>query len=208
MKLNTEKYIASGIIEQYCLGLATSEEASELEQYCTQYKAVRLELEAVQNAMLGFASQFAKTPPQSTGRKILHRIEELKFDTFRFSANGQLPEFIALSEHSNSDKWKAFVEHITPPAEYDNIHYHEIFRNHARRLAVVWLKEGIEDESHDALKEKFLILEGTCRCQLGEEFIDLGPGTFLDIPLHTVHNLKVTSKEPVKLILSKEKLAA
>ena len=208
MMLNTKKYLASGIIEQYCLGLATPEEASELEKYCLQYKAIQVELKAAQNALLEYAQQFAKAPSQKTGSKILQQIEELKFDTAHFPEKGQLPEFIAISEHSTTEKWETLVKRIKPPAEYDNIHYHEIFKNSTQRLAVIWLKEGIEDESHDALKEKFLVLAGTCRCQVGEEFIDLGPGGFLDIPLHTVHNLKVTSKEPVKLILSKEKLAA
>ena len=208
MMFNKDKYLASGIIEQYCLGLATPEEASELEQYCSQYEAIRLELEAAQNALLGYAQQFAKAPSQNTGSKILHQIEELKFAAASFSENGQLPEFIAISEHSEAQKWEALVGHIEPPADYKNIHYHEIFRNRAQRLAVVWLKEGIPEESHDALKEKFLVLEGTCRCQLGEKVIDLGPGDFLDIPLHTVHDLTVTSEGPVKLILSKEKLAA
>ena len=203
-----DQYLASGIIEQYCLGLTTPEEARELEQYCLQYEAVRLELAAVQNTLLEYNQQFSKTPPSNTGSKILNSIEELKLETASFDANGHLHEFISVSEFSDINKWQQLISHIQPPAEFENIYIHEIFNDGQKELYVAWAKIGVDDELHTDLKEKFLILEGTCRCQVGEEFLDLGPGGFLDIPLHTNHNLRVTSEGMVKVILSKEKLAA
>lgn len=208
MMFQVDQYLASGIIEQYCLGLTTPEEAKELEHYCFQYETVRLELKAVQDALLAYNQQFGKNPPSDTGGKILNSIEELKFETANFDSKGHLSEFISVSHFSSINKWQHLVSHIKPPADYENIHLHEIFNNGGKELYVAWAKMGVDDELHTDLKEKFLILEGTCRCQVGNEFLVLGPGGFLDIPLHTIHNLRVTSNGPVKVILSKEKLAA
>ena len=50
MTQELEKYIASGIIEKYCLGMASQSEAGELERLAAQYPQVRAELEAAQSA--------------------------------------------------------------------------------------------------------------------------------------------------------------
>ena len=204
-----EKYIASGVLENYCLGLATPEESVELEHNCLQYPTIKKELILLQKDLIGYVRQFSKTPAKNTGQKILNEIEELKLITTSLSENKKrINDFIAISEFSNIDKWQKLIGHINPPTEYKNIYSHEIFNNGVQEQIIVWAKKGILDESHDNLKERFVVLEGTCTCVVGDEKIYMEPGSFLDIPLHTIHNLRVTSEIPVKVILTREKLAA
>ncbi|RFM29883.1 anti-sigma factor [Deminuibacter soli] len=44
--MDTQAYIQSGIIESYVLGLATAEEAAELQQLCAQYPEIKAAVEA------------------------------------------------------------------------------------------------------------------------------------------------------------------
>ncbi len=204
-----EKYIASGILENYCLGLASSEEVAKLEHYCRQYPDLKKDLILLQKDLINYTGQYSKTPPINAGHKILNRIEELKLNSETLSNDKKrIKEFIAISDFSNIDKWQKLIGHIQPPEKYENIHFHKLYKNDTQLQGIVWFRKEIEEESHDSLKEKFLVLEGTCTCKVGGEHIDMVPGSFLDIPLHTKHELMVTSKTPVKVILTKEKLAA
>lgn len=64
----------------------------------------------------------------------------------------------------------------------------------------------IPEEVHHKDLESFMILEGHCRCFLGERTIDLGPGGFLEIPLDVPHRLEITGNTPVLAILQKVRI--
>ena len=64
----------------------------------------------------------------------------------------------------------------------------------------------IPEEVHHKDLESFLILEGHCRCFLGELTVDLGPGGFLEIPLEVPHRLEITGNTPVLAILQKVRI--
>jgi mannose-6-phosphate isomerase-like protein (cupin superfamily) len=108
-----------------------------------------------------------------------------------------------LNKYTDYTAWLQAVAHVLPPAEYDNIHLHPIQETPTIQQYVAWAKVGVEDESHDNLKETFLLLEGACRCQIGDSIQDYAVGDIVEIPLHTNHNLQVISDTPVKVILQK-----
>ncbi len=64
----------------------------------------------------------------------------------------------------------------------------------------------IPEEVHHKDLESFFILEGHCRCFLGERTVDLGPGGFLEIPLDVPHRLEITGNTPVLAILQKVRI--
>ncbi len=68
--MNLPEYISSGIIERYVLGLATHEERSEFEQYCTQYPALRQARLDFETALEKQAFENAVTPPADVREKI------------------------------------------------------------------------------------------------------------------------------------------
>ncbi|MEL6922863.1 MAG: cupin domain-containing protein, partial [Bacteroidota bacterium] len=119
----------------------------------------------------------------------------------------QLNNFIEISAHSDVRKWQHLIRDIEPPAGYGKLYTHRLYRNSKERLFVVWVHDEIPDETHDYLDESFLILEGTCTCRVKDQYFNLKPGDFLRMPLDGYHNLVVTSREPVKLILSRVKVA-
>ena len=61
-------------------------------------------------------------------------------------------------------------------------------------------KTGVDDEVHVNEKESFLVLEGECECYVGDNVYRLGPGGFIEIPLHEHHNVKVISEYVVAVM--------
>ena len=204
MKLDLQQYLSSGIIELYCLGLASAAEAKQLEQLCAQYPAVRSELRAVRQSLLGLARLYEQPPPANIKDKIFQRLEKQELDKSLLADNHTLARFIPISRHSDPHQWQNLIGHITPPDDFDNIHFHPLFDDGSRQLYIAWARQGIPDEVHHDIIEKFLVLEGACTCRLGHDRVELTPGSFLEIPLRIVHNLRVTSPAPVKVILTKE----
>jgi quercetin dioxygenase-like cupin family protein len=80
------------------------------------------------------------------------------------------------------------------------------------QLCVAWLQTDLIEEAHhqNEFQESFLILEGTCECDLGGKIIRLQPGGYLDIPFDTPHVIKVTTPENgfVKALIQRRKVAA
>lgn len=73
--MNKERFLASGLIEQYVLGLTTPEEAQEVERYAEAYPDVRAEIDALRDAIEQYAAQYAVPPSQELKEKILSEIE-------------------------------------------------------------------------------------------------------------------------------------
>lgn len=89
--MNTQEYIASGIVESYVLGLASADERLSFEQACEQYPAVRQAREAFEQALEEQALAAAVTPPPFTKEKIMTALqaETGSPDLDGFSASNQ-----------------------------------------------------------------------------------------------------------------------
>ena len=205
MTQELENYLASGVVEKYCLGIATPDEVEKLEQLCSQHTSVKKEIESVQSALLGYASQYEKVVAPKMGGIILNDIEELKFAAAKISnETGQLSEFIDVSEHSNIQKWNELIKGITPEKEFENGYSVPLYKSGHHLLTVTWIKKDIPTEIHDDRIEKLLILEGTCTCLLGDEKLYLKAGDCFIVPPNLVHNVLVTSEEMLKAIYVRE----
>jgi quercetin dioxygenase-like cupin family protein len=55
---------------------------------------------------------------------------------------------------------------------------------------------------HSREEESFLILDGEMTFQLGEERITAGVGTFLNMPIGSLHCFKNESREPARMLIS------
>ena len=60
--MNKERFLASGLIEQYVLGLTTPDEAQEVERYARAYPEVQAEIDALRGAIEQYAAQYAVPP--------------------------------------------------------------------------------------------------------------------------------------------------
>ena len=53
---------------------------------------------------------------------------------------------------------------------------------------------------HERLHDMFYVLEGTLTMQLGDEILELGPGSFASLPPGTVHTFSNRSEQPVRFL--------
>ena len=72
--MNLEQYIASGILEQYALGLLTEPEMRQVESMATQHPEVRAELDAIRESLVSYAAEHQKTPPVDLKQRVLNAV--------------------------------------------------------------------------------------------------------------------------------------
>jgi len=207
--LNLEEYILSGILEQYCLGLTSVAESKEVEALCAKYEELQKELNLVQQTLGNYGGNHAMLPNLQLKNSVLYAIDELDFSE-KVGESGE--EVISLENppliHKKSDvrQWQKLVESLEPVTVVEGLPVHPLRIDEKVQLFVVWADEKVDNETHETESESFLILEGTCICNVGGINYDLKAGDFLGIPTYTEHTLKVTSAKPVKFIVQRVQL--
>ncbi len=73
MDLNS--FISSGILELYASGLATPEEAREVEDMAANHPKVQAELDAIRKALDAYTGVHAVRPPEGLKEKVMQRVE-------------------------------------------------------------------------------------------------------------------------------------
>jgi len=76
--MEIQKYLDSGILEQYVLGLTSPEENQQIEQYIQKYPVVRRKIRKLQSCMEHYAKLHEIPPPKNLKNKILSKIEDIE----------------------------------------------------------------------------------------------------------------------------------
>jgi mannose-6-phosphate isomerase-like protein (cupin superfamily) len=183
-----KEYIESGILEEYCLGLLNEEDQAYLIQMTMLYPEIKAELTAIELAMERWAESTAMEPPAGLKERVLN---QLGFDdSFIPLSLQQLP---AIDKHADHQAWLNAAAHLAANEPLEDFVCHVLRDDDRIRQMLVITKIDVPEEDHDNLLESFFILKGHCECTVGDDFFRLGPGDFLEIPLHVKHNIKVTS---------------
>jgi mannose-6-phosphate isomerase-like protein (cupin superfamily) len=195
------EFIESGILELYVLGAASEEDVRAVEKMAAAHPEVKQEIEQISLAMEHYAQTHAVKPRASVKTLVMATIDYLER-----MKQGELPESPPIltpnSRISDYEKWLR-QEEARLPENAEEIHARIIGYTPTATTAIVWLKSQSEKEVHHDEYERFLILEGACRMQAGEETYALSPGDYFAVPLHMQHQLTVTSAIPCKAILQR-----
>lgn len=96
MRMDKEKFLRSGLLEQYVLGLTDEQESEEVELYANTFPEIRAEIEAMREAVEAYARHYTELPP-----------EELKA---RARAEQSLPERSAGRDvAAGGPGWKSWI---------------------------------------------------------------------------------------------------
>ncbi len=199
---NVSKYIESGIIEMYVLGLTNAKETDELNTLIKKYPEIENELEAITNALQSYSLENNTLPNSTIKAMVLASIdysERLK--------NGEKQTFPPiLNEQSKPEDYNEWLtrDDMLDADDIDEIEAKLIGYTPQYTTAIVWIKDATPPEVHTKEFEKFLIVEGTCDITIDTKIYSLVPGDYLSIPLHVSHFVKVTSNVPCKVILQRE----
>lgn len=192
--MNTREYIESGILELYCLGQLSEPENHDVEQMLA-HPAIKAELERIQRDLETRAAQQAVKPPAHLEAKVGSLIANLAKEE-KMNPN-DLP---LINKFSSYAAWLRLVPAQIPASIYQE-RYCQILTNTPTLMQMLVISTtDFEDEVHTDLHESFLILQGDCECTVEDQVRQMQTGDFMDIPLHTHHDVKIKSPYVVAIL--------
>ncbi len=202
--MNVPAYIESGIIEEFCLGLLPDNLAKEVVKFAGLYPEIQREIESVEATL----SMYASTSPTPKRRQqMLDIFHQLALEEHIDVYNPPL-----IHSYSNIVRWQEAIAGLSPNVEYNGLKLHFLRNTKEIKLCIAWLQSELVEEGHspEDFQESFLILEGTCQCDLGDRVVNLQPGDYLNIPSNMRHTIKVTSTPHgfLKALIQRRKAAA
>lgn len=195
------KYIESGILELYVLGMADDEEVRLIEQLAKLHPEIKNEIDEITKAIRLYAAK-DDDKPNETVKPFVFAIIDFQTRMQNGEVQQEVPLLNENSKPSDYQEWLSRPD-MTLPARLEDIYAKLIGVTQQATTAIVWLKTGSPPEVHDNEYEKFLILEGTCDIVVDGTPFHLSAGDYMSIPLHSSHFVKVTSLIPCKVILQR-----
>ena len=92
------------------------------------------------------------------------------------------------------------VEDKQPEEKYDNVLVKKLYSDTKASYFIIWIKKDVSSHKHATHTESIIVIEGTGLMTVGDKTFDIKKGDYFVIPENTFHALKVTSKEPIKVI--------
>ncbi|MDR3693142.1 cupin domain-containing protein [Mucilaginibacter sp.] len=184
--MDTGKYIESGILEDYCLGLLSEEEEAYLIQMTMLYPEIKAELTAVETAMEKMANLNAVEPSPLVKQKVLRA---LGFD----DSGLNIDDLPVISGAGDPAPWLSLFSHLMPDEPSEDFTSYMIRDDGQVRQMLVTSKTNVPEEEHGDFLESFFILKGRCKCTIGDNFYALGAGDFIEIPLNVKHDIKLVT---------------
>lgn len=198
--MDLQAYIKSGIIEDYCLGVLPTEESKKVAQMAMDFPEIKQEVDAYTEALGQYGANAAQFSAAKAKNKIFSTITNLI--TEQTSNLEQLPLLNKYSEYTN---WLKIVKPMLPEKLHKPTLVRSLRNDDCVSQLLIWTTVNFPEEIHNNEQECFIILEGRCRCHIGDQIIEMGPGDFLEVPMHKHHDVQIL--EPVLALVQRIKAA-
>jgi mannose-6-phosphate isomerase-like protein (cupin superfamily) len=196
-------YLESGKLEALCLGLLNEEESIEILMTSADHPAISKRIVEIENAL---QQACCMQPEQNSKTNIMTALNDISAEAL--ISLQQLP---LINRHSNATEWNNLVKDLQPLVNEGDVQLHPIKTTALVEMYVAWVNNSLEEEGHDPddFEESFLILEGSCECNLDGTLFYLQAGDFFTIPPKKRHSITSTSSGTgyVKAILQRRKIA-
>src|SRR5438045_98537 len=167
--MNHKEYIASGIIQDYCLGILSDEESKAVEHQAQLYPVIKQEIDNYLVALEQYALDSNFYPPTHVKDKILEVLDNLQLEE-----KAKLDELPLINKFSDHTKWLQIVKPVLPEKLNDKMFVHVLRDDKRVSQILIWTAVDYPDEVHEDVEESFIILEGKCKCYIEDEIIELG----------------------------------
>ena len=202
--MDTNVYIASGILESYCLGLVTGAEREEVELYAKKYPEIREELSKINDLLETYALEKGMIPAAAVKTKLLLKVYEQQC-----GGDKKFPPLVKENTiTADLEKWIAVNKINEPSAPFDNLSIIDLPSTEVVTNFMVWAKKGHEEEEHREYNEFIVILKGHCDMYFGTEKKHYNTGDIIVIPPHIPHSAVITSDEPMVALVQRQMIAA
>lgn len=201
--MEIKDFISSGIIEIYCMGIATDDETKQIEKLAFQSKDVRDEIASVYETLNQYAIAASKSPSPSLKNKIINFILNAEKEEQKF----QFPPRLTLA--STVSEWFEYISdnNIPQPENYGDVFVLDLPGNEKQSTYIAWAKKGaVVEESHENEDEYLFMLKGYCSVTINGKIGYYREGDIVFIPGRALHRAEVLSDEP--MILVGQRLAA
>ena len=203
MAMEIKNLISSGIIEIYCLGLASEEEIKLVEKFSHESKEVRDEIASVHETLNNYAFASSKNPPPLLKDKIINSVLN------QTSTDKKIQFPPRLNADSTVSEWIKYISDnkIYPPENYGDVYLLDLPGNEKVTTYIAWANKGaVVEESHENEDEYLLMLKGRCSVTIDGVVGYYREGDIVFIPGKALHRAEVLSDEP--MILVGQRLAA
>lgn len=193
--MELEELLSSGIIEMYCMGLASEDEKRLVELFASKHPEVREEITSITEALQLYARSTGKPPASNLKSRILDAVRQSE------STDTRIPPRITLE--SRAADWIEYLKrnNITAPSAFEYAYILDLPGNNDQVTYVVWAKKGaVVEESHDNEDEYLLMLEGNCSVTQNGITRFYKAGDVIYIPKKVVHRAEALSDELMILI--------
>lgn len=191
----------SGLLELYVIGDLSNDEQNIIESAILEFPELKQDLFEIEKSLEAYAFanehevEMSSKPMLLAGVNYYERLKAGEEKIVPPSLNRETK----IVDFNNWIENKSFQE----PDSYESIHVELLSSTDHISTAMIWLKEGAPPEIHTDEIEKFFILEGSCDIFIGDTKHSLIAGDFLEIPLHIIHNVVVTSEKRCKIIMER-----
>lgn len=192
--MDIQKYIESGILEEYCLGLLNERDGAFLIRMATFYPEIRAELTAAELTFENLSAVAALEPAPHNRQNILAALG------FADDTSLDINNLPAVDENADYQEWLNTFAHLIPALPNEDFLIHEVRKDDRYQQMLVVTKMDVPEEEHGDYLESFFILKGRCECTVDNKLHQLGAGDFLQIPLHVKHNIQVLSPYVVAIL--------
>ena len=186
--MNVQEYIDSGILHDYAMGMLSETEKAGVEELCVKNPEIQEELKHLRESIETYAEESAIWP----GKELQENIWS-KLDNINRENTGDINQLPIVNKYSDYNNWKRIVMPFVPKEFVKDRIMTTIRHSGGVKQILVMSKTDVEEEVHENEQESFIILEGDCECHIGAHVYRLGPGSFIEIPMHTSHNVRVLS---------------
>ena len=196
-----QEYINSGILEDYVLGFTTPEETQEVAAMSGLHPEIEQQINEISESLQQLSSTAAPKINPTLRTSVLGTIDFME----RMKAGEAVSNPPILNINSKINDFQEWISkpEMTLPDDFKDSHAKIIGANEVATTMIVWLTTEAPHEIHHDQYERFLILEGACELTIDNDVNYLKSGDYIEIPLHVVHNLVVTSDIPCKVIMQR-----
>ncbi len=201
--MNVKDFIASGIIETFCLGFSSAEENELVERMAGAHPEVQQEINEVRSSLEKILKSSEIKPASSIKTAVMNSIysQQAAVQPVFVPLMNTLPNFetIQASVIANKLQW--------PTEDFENMHVQELPSTLEIINFAVWVKKGHDEEMHTDRIEYIAVLDGSCEMVMENKRTAYSKGDIISIPINVPHYAVITSAKPMFALVQRQLIA-
>lgn len=187
----------STLIVNYCLGLLTGDIKISFERNMKVDPDLLVQVEAMKYRLL----PLLKSSPSAKAPEGLKDKTWALIDNVNREKNMDVSDLPLLNKYTDTAAWSSVVMPRLPKNLDKSRPYMKVLTANERVTQVLIATSfDFPEEEHGDLLESFIILEGECECRVGADTVRVRAGGYLEIPLHTSHDVRIVSEGIVGIL--------